>query len=195
MSAWHLGVLANGAIGIAYVAISWMVLRGVHRSRGWRTDRLALATAGIFASCAAGHLAHLDHLLVGAAVIPARAAYDVHLAAVDGITAVVAVLYWSLRRSPASEVSVGEVYADTGRRLAEAAQLHDRVLQQLVAAKLALDLDRREDALVAVRRALASTSDLVLHLDPDGRIGTRDEQPLVPEHRVHSTSVDSMLYE
>lgn len=181
MTTWQLGILANGVIGLAYLAIAWVVLRGVHHNRGWRTDRLAVATGGIFASCAAGHLAHLDHLVLGAEVVPARAAYDVHLAVVDGITAVVSVLYWSLRRRETVVLSEGQVFADAGQRLEDAAMIHDRVLQQLVAAKLALEFGRHDDARAAVDRGLAATSQLVLDLDPDGRIGLRDadERPQV----------------
>ena len=173
MTTWQLGILANGVIGLAYLAIAWVVLRAVVRSGSWRTDRLAVATGGIFASCAAGHLAHLDHLLLGAQVVPARAAYDVHLAVVDGITAVVSVLYWSLRRRETVVLAEGQVFADAGRRLEEAAMIHDRVLQQLVAAKLALEFERHDDARTAVDRGLAATSQLVLDLDPDGRIALR----------------------
>lgn len=179
MTSWQLGILANGVIGVAYAGIAWIVLRGVHRNRGGRTDRLAVATGGIFASCSAGHLAHFDHLVLGAEVVAARAAYDLHLVVVDGITAVVAVLYWSLRRTTRSDGSAAEVFTGAGRRLEEAEQIHDLVLRQLVAAKLALDLDRPDDARAAVHRGLAATTDLVAHLDPEGDIGGQ-EAPSVP---------------
>ena len=69
-------------------------------------------------------------------------------------------------------VNVSEVYGTLSDR-AQAAMIHDRVLQQLVAAKLALEFERHDDARTAVDRGLAATSQLVLDLDPDGRIALR----------------------
>ncbi|WP_179278271.1 bifunctional diguanylate cyclase/phosphodiesterase [Rhodococcus sp. 15-649-2-2] len=65
MSGWLSVVILNGITAAAYLGIVLFIVRGLLRTGQLRTNRLAVATAAIFLTCAAHHLVHALHLLAG----------------------------------------------------------------------------------------------------------------------------------
>ena len=115
---WTFVVGFNALIALCYIAIASLVLRGLVRTHQLRTNPLALATAAIFLSCALHHGAHTVLLLSPAA------ADSMHLqdmrammgtwpyVVIDGIGAVVAVIYLSLRRSYGALLGAPSMFSD-----------------------------------------------------------------------------------
>jgi two-component system, cell cycle sensor histidine kinase and response regulator CckA len=161
---WQLTALANAVILIAYLAISFAIGRGLWRSSQWRNNPLGLATASIFFTCAVHHGSHTVHLLLpylggdmhaGTAM---RMAFgmDFQAAGWDTVTAVLAVWYWTLRgRFPAL--------------VRGAALFEDLRLRQTAEATLRASEER-------YREIVETTSEGVVVLDSDGRIGYANDQ-------------------
>lgn len=66
MSGWLWVVILNVITASAYLGIVLFIVRGLRRTAQLRKNRLALATAAIFTTCAAHHVLHAVHLLAGA---------------------------------------------------------------------------------------------------------------------------------
>lgn len=66
MSGWLWVVIFNAITASAYLGIVLFIVRGLSRTAQLRKNRLALATAAIFTTCAAHHVLHAVHLLAGA---------------------------------------------------------------------------------------------------------------------------------
>jgi signal transduction histidine kinase len=161
---WNLALLVNVVIAVAYLAISIVIARGIHAGGQWRSNPLAVATALIFLTCAIGHAAHAEHLLLPSTAEAARTVYDSHLTLIDVVTAVVGVRYWMLRGQLPELTRGAAVFADLTERRRQALDLQDHVVQQLVTAKLALEMDHREDAAEALERGIGASRDLVSQL-------------------------------
>jgi signal transduction histidine kinase len=164
---WQLAITANGIVAIAYVSISLHILRGVQRTRSWRSNPLAVATGLIFATCAAGHLGHLTHLVDPATRPASVQIYDWHLVVIDLVTATIAIRYWLLRSRFPALVRGAAVFEDLAERRGQALDLHDRVVQQLATAKLAIELGETEHGLRALERGLESSRAIVTALVGD----------------------------
>ena len=65
MSGWLWVVILNGITAAAYSGIVLFIVRGLLRTGQFRANRLAVATAAIFTTCAAHHLIHAWHLTAG----------------------------------------------------------------------------------------------------------------------------------
>lgn len=65
MSGWLWVVILNGITAAAYLGIVLFIVRGLLRTGQFRKNRLAVATAAIFTTCAAHHLIHAWHLTAG----------------------------------------------------------------------------------------------------------------------------------
>ncbi|MBY4214444.1 EAL domain-containing protein [Rhodococcus fascians] len=65
MSGWLWVVILNGITAAAYLGIVLFIVRGLLRTGQFRNNRLAVATAAIFTTCAAHHLIHAWHLTAG----------------------------------------------------------------------------------------------------------------------------------
>jgi PAS domain S-box-containing protein len=161
---WQLTALANAVILVAYLAISFAIGRGLWQSRQWRNNPLGLATASIFFSCAVHHGSHVVHLMLpyigqdmhaGTAM---RMAFgmDFQAAGWDTVTAALAVWYWTLRgRFPAL--------------VRGAALFEDLRLRQAAEATLRASEER-------YREIVETTSEGVVLLDSDGRIGYANDR-------------------
>jgi hypothetical protein len=165
---WQIGATANAVLTVAYFLIAATILRGLVQRRQLATNRLGAATAAIFATCGIGHGVHLLHVLQAVAAGPAGVAaishvYDWHLAAVDVVTATVAVAYWSLRSQLRTLVDRWALFPDLEGPRRRAIELNDAVVQELVAARYALDLGELERGRAGVERALDQALDLVNH--------------------------------
>ncbi|MEU8820486.1 ATP-binding protein [Actinoplanes sp. NPDC048796] len=143
----QLYLLANLVIMVAYAGIMVAIVVPVSRAGQLRTNRLALATALIFFSCAIGHGLHawsvyraiLDH----SGHLPGWP-----LAVWDALTAGVGVYYWSLRRSYGVLLGGGSMYVSPGEqsRLAEARSTLAAVVEYTDDAIIGLGLDGRVTA-------------------------------------------------
>ncbi|MEX1178340.1 MAG: hypothetical protein WEB09_07745 [Nitriliruptor sp.] len=177
MSEWLPAAAANVLVAVAYLSISIAILRGVHRSSSWRTSPLAVATGLIFLSCAAGHAGHVSHLLDPASRAASLQVYDLHLIVIDAVTAVIAIRYWLLRNRFPALVRGAAVFEDLSTRRREALDLHDRVVQQLAAAKLAFELGEHDRGMRSLEGSLEASRHIVSELVGDDAASTATLRP------------------
>ncbi len=154
---WLIVAAANGLVTIAYLAIAWAIWRGLRTSGQVLGNRLGLATAGIFFTCAVHHGNHFVHLLlpyadpgmhVGMAM---RDAFDdPWLATWDLLTAAVGIWYWTLRSRFPALVRGPAVFEDL--RLREATERTLRTSEE------------------RYRRIVETTDEGVLVADAGGRV-------------------------
>src|SRR5574341_2135776 len=131
MPFWVLGALGNFIISAAYLVISYHILSGVGRKGQWRNNPLAAATGAIFFTCGLGHGIHLIHLLLPSwgieeelGRISRQEFSDWHLWLWDGLTAGVAVWYWSLRNRFPALVRGAALFEDLRVRQQQALEIH-----------------------------------------------------------------------
>ena len=149
---WHIGMVCNAIIALAYFLIVVAIVVPLARSHQLRSNPLGAATGAIFLTCAVHHGAHSVHMLLPSLGVDdpqglaMRAAWDWPLAIWDVIGAVVGLYYWTLRTNYSSLMQGAQLFEDLRRREQQALELNDSVLQGLVVAKMALDLDPPEKA-------------------------------------------------
>jgi signal transduction histidine kinase len=160
---WTVAAFANGLVAMAYLGITWIVVRGLAAAGRWRANPLAVATALIFFSCGVGHGIHFVHLVLDEH--GTRAATDLHLALWDLSTGIIATWYFTLRSRFPALVRGAALYEDMRERQRQALEIHDNVVQGVATAKLALEVGDRDTALAALGttlgRAKAIISDLL----------------------------------
>ncbi|MFC3990921.1 ATP-binding protein [Actinoplanes siamensis] len=160
-------LLANLVIMVAYSAITMAIAVPVTRAGQLRTNKLAIATAMIFFSCAVGHGLHAFIALL-AAVRP-HGGHPGHAppgdwfwtsAIWDACTAAVAVYYWSLRRSYGMLLGKGAIYVDpwSHRRLDEAD------------AREQAARDVAEAHRITLSTVVEHSDDAIIGLTPDGLV-------------------------
>ena len=165
-----MAALGNTVLLFAYLGITAAIVVPLVEAGQLRSNRLGLATALIFFSCAVGHGVHALHLLsplLGFAEEHAAATRDVvdwHLALWEASTAVIGVWYWTLRRSYGRLLEGAKLFEDFQERQREAAEINDTVVQGIVAAQLARRLGRHEEADAALDGTLESARELVSRL-------------------------------
>lgn len=167
---WQVGLVANAVIGVAYLLIAAAIVVPLARSNQLRTNPLGAATAAIFFTCAVHHGAHSVHMLLPSFGIDddrglaMREAWGWPLATWDVVGAVVAAYYWTLRRNYGSLMQGAKLFEDMRLREQQALELNDSVLQGLVVAKMALDLDQPERAQQALTSSIDSASRMITEL-------------------------------
>lgn len=171
MQWWHFGAAMNTVVLVAYLAISFHILKGVFRSGGLRSNPLALATGLIFFTCAVHHGSHPVHMLLPYlgleehTGIPMREAFDDwHTSAFDLFTAAVALWYWRLRNRFPALVRGSALFEDLRERERQALEINDNVVQHLAVAKLAAELGKHDEAHEALTRGLASSRSIITEL-------------------------------
>lgn len=170
MESWVLGTVFNAVITFAYLLISLAIVVPLARSRQLRTNPLGAATAAIFLTCAVHHGTHAVHMLLPSVGIPdeqglaMRVAWAWPLTIWDAVGALVALYYWSLRRNYSSLMRGAQLFEDLRAREQQALELNDSVLQGLVVAKLALDLDQPAKAHAALSTSIESASRIITNL-------------------------------
>jgi diguanylate cyclase (GGDEF)-like protein/PAS domain S-box-containing protein len=123
---WVLSAALNFIIAICYFCIAGLIARGLVRAGEWRTNRLGLATAGIFYTCAVHHGLHTLHMLEptfgfdSPAGLAMREAFDWHSVVSDVFGAGVALYYFSLRRSYRNLLSGPKMFEDKNGQLLRA---------------------------------------------------------------------------
>jgi diguanylate cyclase (GGDEF)-like protein/PAS domain S-box-containing protein len=123
---WELSAALNLIIAVCYFGISGLIVRGLIRAGEWRTNRLGLATAGIFYTCAVHHGLHTLHMLEPTFGIDSpsglamRQAFDWHAVVSDMVGTGVALYYFSLRRSYRALLSGPKIFEDRNGQLLRA---------------------------------------------------------------------------
>jgi len=174
---WQAAVVLNGVIATCYVVISFLIGQGLVRTRQLTTNPLALATGAIFLTCAAHHVHHAAHLVLafgGHGPEQLFAVRDVfgewHTVAIDGVGALIAVIYLGLRRSYKALLNTPQMFDDSVRRAAEE-RLRELAFRDLLTGipnRAAYQL--RADELADDQRRIA-----VLFLDLDGFKSVNDQ--------------------
>jgi hypothetical protein len=170
MSSWSVGLVCNALIMLAYLLIAVAIVVPLYRSRQLRTNPLGAATAAIFFTCAVHHGSHSIHMLLPSLGVDdpqglaMRSAWGWPLASWDVVGALVAIYYWTLRRSYSSLMQGAQLFQDFRQREQQALELNDTVLQGLVVAKMALDLDQPAKAEQALTSSIASASRIITQL-------------------------------
>jgi hypothetical protein len=164
---WHIGLVSNAVVSVAYLLITAAVLRPLIAGHQMRANPLGTATAAIFFTCAIHHGGHVVHMLLPDGHIEVRqglamrASYDWEMACWDVVTAAVGVYYWTLRRTYSSLVRGAKLFDDLRQREHDALELNDNVLQGLVVAKLAFELDQRDRAMAALDASITAASTMI----------------------------------
>lgn len=189
---WVTGLVSNAIIGVAYFLICGAILRPLIAGRQLRANKLGTATAAIFLTCAVHHGGHVIHMLLPyggvdvARGLAMRASYDWQMAFWDVISAAVGIYYWTLRRTYSSLMRGAALFEDIRQREEQAVELNDAVLQGLVVAKLALELDERDRAVDALDTSIASATAMISKL-----LGAKDERRSPTLLRSHAAALDT----
>jgi hypothetical protein len=167
---WQVGLVCNAVISVTYFLIVLAIVVPLVKSHQLRSNPLGAATAAIFFTCAVHHGAHTVHMLMpyfgvdevqGMAM---REAWGWPLALWDLVGAAVGVYYLTLRRNYSSLMQGAKLFEDLRQREQQALEINDNVLQGLVVAKMALDLDQPEKANNALTTAIDSASRMITEL-------------------------------
>lgn len=175
MESWTLGLICNAVIMVAYFLITLAIVVPLWKSHQLRSNPLGAATAAIFFTCAVHHGAHALHMLLpsfgidDADGLAMRQAWGWPLATWDLVGAVVATYYFTLRRNYSSLMHGAKLFEDLRQREQQALELNDTVLQGLVVAKLALDLDDKDKAQGALTSSIESASKIITGLLANGK--------------------------
>jgi len=167
---WQVGLVANAIIALAYFLIVLAIVIPLARSHQLRTNPLGAATAAIFFTCAVHHGAHSVHMLLPSLGmddpegLAMRAAWGWPLATWDVVGALVAAYYWTLRTNYSSLMEGAQLFEDLRAREQQALELNDSVLQGLVVAKMALDLQQPRKADEALTTSINSASRIITNL-------------------------------
>lgn len=167
---WKLATGANLIIALAYLGITYAILRPLVVTDQWRSNRLGTATAAIFFTCAVHHGAHAVHMLIPAfgiedpAGLALRQAFHWPVVVWDFVGAGVAIYYWSLRRTYGALMHGAKLFDDMKERQRQALELSDNIVQGLVAAELALRLDEKELGTEAIQDTLVKARAIITDL-------------------------------
>ncbi|MCW2786615.1 MAG: hypothetical protein JWP74_3132 [Marmoricola sp.] len=174
---WTVGMVCNAIIACAYLLITLAIVVPLARSHQLRTNPLGAATGAIFFTCSVHHGAHSLHMALPSLGVhdpqglAMRAAWGWPLASWDVVGALVAVYYWTLRRNYSSLMHGAQLFEDLRQRESQALELNDTVLQGLVVAKMALDLNQPDRSQEALTSSIAAASRIITDLlgrNPDG---------------------------
>jgi len=199
MASWQVGLICNAVIMLAYLLITLAIVVPLARSHQLRTNPLGAATGAIFFTCSVHHGAHALHMLLPSLGftdpqgLAMRTAWGWPLASWDVIGALCAVYYWTLRRNYSSLMHGAQLFQDLRAREQQALELNDTVLQGLVVAKMALDLNQPDRSQEALTTSITAASKIITDLLGRGQEGIElvRSRPaaLEPEPRDEPTEV------
>lgn len=165
---FYVGWIANGVIAVAFLAVAVLLAVNLTKSRQWTGNILGGGTFVLYLACGGGHLVHfiqLSYLSIGIQTdigLAARYEYsDWHPWVFDLLTMAAGISYWLMRRKFPDLVSGAAVYEDLRHRQRKALQIHDKVVQGIVHAKLALDLDDERETQEAVNKTLEASKRII----------------------------------
>ena len=188
MDSWVIGAVANGVVASAYLAIASTIFWNLKQSGQLSQNRLGLATAMIFLTCASHHGSHTIHFLlpsVGLEVdegLALREGWEWHTATVDIWTAAVGVWYWSLRKTYAPLMRGAKLFEDMKERQRQALEINDNVVQGLTVAHMALASKDENRSMEAMEATLAKSRRIISDLI--GEVG--EEKRLAPGELVRT---------
>jgi len=177
MESWQIGLIGNSVIMAAYLLITLAIVVPLARSNQLRTNPLGAATGAIFFTCSVHHGAHALHMVLPSLGVAdpqglaMRAAWGWPLAIWDVIGALCAVYYWTLRRNYSSLMHGAQLFEDLRAREQQALELNDSVLQGLVVAKMALDLNQPDRSQEALTSSISAASKIITDLLGRGQEG------------------------
>ncbi len=177
MEPWQVGLVGNAVIMVAYMLITLAIVVPLARSHQLRTNPLGAATGAIFFTCSVHHGAHSLHMLLPALGVQdpeglaMRAAWGWPLALWDVVGALTAAYYWTLRRNYSSLMHGAQLFEDLRQREQQALELNDTVLQGLVVAKMALDLNQTTRSQEALTSSIDAASKIITDLLGDQQAG------------------------
>jgi len=167
---WQVSSGANLVIGIAYLAIAYIIVSGLIRTDQVSTNKLGLATGLIFITCGIHHGTHSIHMLLPSFGIEdshglaLREAWHWPSVAWDVLGAGVALFYLSLRGSYASVLRGAQLFEDLKVRERQALEINDNIVQGLTVAKYALDQGKDDTSKRAVEDTLKKARTLITEL-------------------------------
>lgn len=170
MESWHVGLIGNAVIMLAYLLITLAIVVPLARSHQLRSNPLGAATGAIFFTCSVHHGAHALHMLLPSLGfsdpegLAMRQAWGWPLAGWDVVGALVAIYYWTLRRNYGSLMHGAQLFEDLRARERQALELNDTVLQGLVVAKMALDLNQPDRSQEALTSSITAASRIITDL-------------------------------
>lgn len=170
MESWEIGLICNAVIAVAYLLITLTIVVPLARSHQLRTNPLGAATGAIFFTCSVHHGAHAVHMLLpafgvdDAQGLAMRSAWDWSLSLWDVVGALTAIYYWTLRRNYSSLMHGAQLFEDLRHREQQALELNDTVLQGLVVAKMALDLNQTARSQEALTSSIVAASRIITDL-------------------------------
>ena len=168
--AWKVATLANLIIALAYFAICLAILRPLAQTGQLRQNRLGVATAAIFFTCAVHHGAHSVHMLLPTVGIEEHTGLDLrnafawHMVLWDVLGAVVAIYYWTLRSTYGALMQGAKLFEDMKERQRQALEINDTIVQGLTAASIALSLDEKEQSHELLEATLTSARQIINEL-------------------------------
>lgn len=170
VASWQVGLVGNAVIAVAYLLITLAIVVPLARSHQLRSNPLGAATGAIFFTCAVHHGTHALHMLLPSLGVDdpqglaMRTAWGWPLAAWDVIGALTAGYYWTLRRNYSSLMHGAQLFEDLRQRERQALELNDTVLQGLVVAKMALDLNQTARSQEALTSSIDAASRIITDL-------------------------------
>lgn len=172
MEAWWIGLAANAVISVAFLAVAAVLLTNAVKTHHVRNNPLGVATTILYITCGGGHVVHTLQLLdvplgyatAAGIAIQAEYANNPHMWIIDILTAIAGVSYWLMRRRFPALVSGAAVYEDLRERQRRALEINDNVVQGLVRAKMALELDRQDEGDAAVAETLGKARHIITDL-------------------------------
>lgn len=179
MQSWEVGFVGSAVIMVAYLLITLAIVIPLARSNQLRSNPLGAATAAIFFTCSVHHGAHALHMILPSLGISdpqglaMREAWGWPLASWDVVGAAVAVYYWTLRRNYSSLMHGAQLFEDLRAREQQALELNDTVLQGLVVAKMALDLNQPDRSQEALTASITAASRIITDLLGQGQEGVK----------------------
>ena len=173
---WVIGAFANLGIAVAYVGISLAIAVPLIRDHQLRANRLGTATAVIFMTCAVHHGGHTVKALIpfldiwqnlgisAATGLYTRLAWDPQAVVWDVVSLLVAIYYFSLRRTYAPLMQGAKLFEDLRERQRQALEINDNIVQGLAQAQLALHLGDRAESEEAIAGTLAAARHIITDL-------------------------------
>jgi hypothetical protein len=173
---WVLGAVANLGIAVSYVGISLAIAIPLIRDHQLRANRLGTATAVIFMTCAVHHGGHAVKAVIPflniwhnlgistATGLYTRLAWDPQAVVWDVVSLLVAIYYFSLRRTYAPLMHGAKLFEDLRERQRQALEINDNIVQGLAQAQLALHLGDDTESEEAIAGTLAAARHIITDL-------------------------------
>ncbi|MHB8584793.1 MAG: hypothetical protein ACYDDF_03010 [Thermoplasmatota archaeon] len=172
MDFWWIGLAANAIVAVAFLAVAAVLAVNAIKTKHVKNNPLGIATVALYITCGGGHVVHtlqlldvpLGHITAAGLAIEAEYNTDWHMWMIDVLTAMAGVAYWMMRKRFPALVSGAAVFEDLRDRQRHALEIHDSVVQGLVRAKMALDMDQTAESDAALEETLGKARGIITDL-------------------------------